>query len=238
MSRNRLFLLLLHLVALPAFAEDKESSEYEDASEYEEEEAKNPSLEGSRRFSLQTGWRYTPNTRFFDNFYARQENRGLTRAGGALGGPLLAGTFAYSPQNWLEVGFDLFFTYERMQLTKKPGLNAITFGAILGLRLQRRLELGSKEFIPFVGALVGPTFAGAYFDGGQSVENFAHAFGATAGGTLRLSSKWGLCVEYRLTYAKGQAERLGTYDAGGSWLAVGLTYVFPTAQDRPLSRNF
>lgn len=246
MSWNRLLLLLVLLVAPAALAKDKKPSEEEDDAEYGEsseyepisEEEKAPRLKGSRRFSPQVGWRYTPNTRFLDTYYTRSENRGLERAGGPIGGPLVVGTFAYSPLDWLELGIDMFATYERMRLTDRPGLNVVTFGGMVGLRFQRRLEIGSEGFIPFVGVLLGPTFTGAYFDGGRSVETFTNGIGATAGGTLRLTREWGLSFEYRLTYAQGRAERIGAYNAGGSWLAVGLTYILPKVEGRPLSRNF
>lgn len=225
-SRNCLLILFLSLMASPASAED----------EYEDEGP--PPLENSGRISLQTGWRYTPNTRLFDDYYAQPRNSGLTRAGGAIGGPLLTTTFAYSPREWLELGVDLFFTYERMRVTGLPGLNAVTFGAMLGLRFQKELELGPQGFIPFVGPLLGTTFTSALFDEGPSVETFAPTLGLTAGGTLRLSPEWGVTFEYRLTYARGNAEKLGPYDSGGHWLVVGMAYTFPTPPDRPLSRNF
>jgi hypothetical protein len=241
MSRHCLLTLLVLLVAPAASAQDEKAKPpYEDeyaGYEVQVEDPGPPRLKGASRFSLQTGWRYTPNTKFFDRYYALPENRRLTRAGGAIGGPLVTATFAYSPLDWLEVGLDLFFTYERMQLTNSPGLNAISFGLAGGLRFQKRMELGAREFVPYFGVLLGPTFAGAFFDGGNSVENFAQTMGATVGGKLRLSPKWGLNIEYRLTLAQGQVDRLGIYNAGGHWLTVGLSYYFPLIKDHPLSRD-
>ncbi|HVG62453.1 MAG TPA: hypothetical protein VNA24_28070 [Hyalangium sp.] len=225
MPRGSLLILLATLAASTASAQ------------YEEEEV-SPELEGSSRFSLQTGWRYTPNTRFYNDYYSRAVNRGLPRAGGAIGGPLLTATFAYSITNLIELGIDLFATYERMQLTRQPGLNAITYGALMGLRFQKRLEIGPEGLIPSVGILTGPLLAASYFDGGRSVENFTQAFGASLGATLRLNDKWGLCFEYRFVFAKGEAENVGPYDAAGNWLSVGMTYQFPSARYRPMSRNF
>ena len=225
MSHNPLPLLLVLLTASTASAQ------------YDEEEAP-PMLEGSSRFSLQTGWRYTPNTRFFDDYYSRPENQDLERAGGAIGGPLLAATFAYSPREWLELGIDLSATYERMQLTHQPGLNAMTFGALVGLRLQKQLEFGPKVLVPSVGVLMGSMFAAAHFDGGGSVENFAPTIGATVGTILRLSETWGLAFEYRLLFGKGVAEKVGAYDAAGNYLSVGMTYQFPAAPERPMSKLF
>lgn len=225
MSHGSLLILLVTLAASTASAQ------------YEEEEVP-PELEGSSRVSLLTGWRYTPNTRFYNNYYSQIENRGLPRAGGAIGGPLLTATFAYSITNLIELGIDLFATYERIQLTRQPGLNAITYGALMGLRFQKRLEIGPEGLIPSVGILTGPLLAASYFDGGRAVENFTQAFGASLGATLRLNPKWGLCFEYRFIFAKGAAEDVGPYDASGNWLSVGMTYQFPSEPDRPMSRHF
>jgi hypothetical protein len=226
MCRSHLLLLLVTLVASPA------------AAQYEDEDAPPPELDGSRRFSLVTGWRYTPNTRFYEDYYADPDNRGLKRSAGAFGGPLLAGSFAYSVTNLIEVGIDLFATYERMLLTGKPGLNAITYGALVGLRFQHRFELGPHGLIPSVGVLLGPLLAAAYFDGGRAVENYTQAIGTTVGATLGLTPEWGLRFEYRLIAAEGAAENVGTYQAGGSWFSVGINYQFPSVPDRPMDRRF
>jgi hypothetical protein len=228
MSRGSWLIVLVTLAASSAFAQ------YD---EYDEEKPP-PELKGTSRLSLQGGWRYAPNTRFFDRYYSLEENRNLARVGGAIGGPLVTATFAYSISNLLELGIDLFGTYERMQLTRQPGLNAVTFGALLGLRLQKRLEIGPEGLVPSVGILAGPLFAASYFDGGRSIENFNNAAGATLGATLRLTPKWGVCFEYRLIFARGEAEEMGLYNAAGHGLTVGMTYQLPEVQDRPLSRNF
>ncbi|QRK12832.1 hypothetical protein JQX13_24035 [Archangium violaceum] len=225
MCRNPLLLLLVLLTASTASAE------------YDEEEPP-PMLESSSRFSLQTGWRYTPNTRFYDDYYSQPGNRNLERSGDAIGGPLLAATFAYSPMEWLELGADLFATYERMQLTRQPGLNAMTFGALVGLRFQKLLEIGPEGLVPSVGALMGPLFAASFFDGGGSVENTSMTIGGTVGATLRLSEKWGIVFEYRLLFAKGVAEEGGVYDAVGNWFSVGMTYQLPSVPDRPMRKLF
>jgi hypothetical protein len=216
------------LTASTASAEDDE---------YDEEEAP-PMLEGSSRISIQTGWRYAPNTRFYDGYYSQPGNLNLARSEGAIGGPLLTATFAYSPLEWLELGIDLSTTYERMLLTGKPGLNAITLGALVGLRFQKRLELGPAVLVPWGGVLLGPLFAASYFDGGRSVENAAQALGGTVGATLRFSETWGIAFEYRLILAKGDAENVGVYDAAGNWFSVGMTYQFPPEPDRPMSKLF
>ncbi len=250
MYRRCLLLLLVFLVAPAASAQDKEDERYEEeygdgygkeyAGEDSEREQKLETgpLKGQSRFSLGPGWRYAPNTAFFDRYYSRQENRGLTRADGTFGGPLVVSTFGHSLLEWLELGIDLFFTYERMAITDQPDFNTISFGMMVGVRFQKRLLLGPEDsFTPFVGVLSGPTFTASYFAGSRSVENFAQALGLTAGARLRLTPKWGVCLEYRLTLAKGQAERLGIYDAGGSWFSVGLIYMFPKPIKEPRLRR-
>lgn len=233
MCRNPLLLLLVLLSASTASAEGDEDDGYDDG----EEEA-SPMLEGSSRISFQTGWRYAPNTRFYDAYYSRESDLHLARAEGAIGGPLLTATFAYSPLEWLELGIDVSATYERMHLTGKPGLNAITMGALVGLRFQKRLELGPAVLVPWGGVLMGPLFAASYFDGGRSVETAPQALGGTVGATLRFSEEWGLAFEYRLILAKGEAESVGVYDAGGNWFSVGMTYQFPPKPDRPMGKLF
>lgn len=225
MCRHPLLLLLVLLTASIASAQ------------YDEEELPQP-LEGSSRFSLQTGWRYAPNTQIFDEFYSQPKYQSLKRTGRAIGGPLLTATFAYSPLEWLELGVDLFTTYERMQFTNQTGLNAMTFGAVVGLRFQKRLEIGSKVLVPSVGLLLGPMFAISSFDGEGAVENGGNPFGGTVGATLRLSEKWGLAFEYRLLFGKGAAEKLGAYDALGNCFSVGMTYQLPDVPDRPMIKRF
>ena len=225
MSHGSLLILLVTLAASSA------SAQYD-------EDAPPPELKGTGRFSLQTGWRYTPNTRFYDNYYSQAENRDLSRARGSIGGPLLTATFAYSFTNLIELGIDLFTTYERMRLAGQPGLNTVTYGALLGLRFQKRLELGPEGLIPSVGILTGPLFAGAYFDGGRAIETSNQAVGLSLGATLRLSPKWGLALEYRLLLARGEVEDIGKYNAGGHWFALGMTYQFAQESDRPLSGRF
>ncbi len=217
----RSVLLLVTLTASVAFAQ------------YDEDEGP-PKLEGTSRISVLGGWRYAPNFTFYNNYYFDQDNRNLQRSRGSIGGPLLTGSFAYSVTELIEVGIDLFATYERMELTNKPGLNAVTYGALVGLRFQKRFEIGPAGLIPSLGILAGPHIAAAFFDGGRSVENGGTGFGLTAGATLRLDPTWGVCFELRQIFARGEAEDVGFYNAGGSWLAVGVTYILPWEPDRKI----
>ena len=232
MSRGLLLLLLATLAATAAAAAPAEDDGYET------EERPREELEGTRRFSLMTGWRYAPNGPFFDKYYSDPDHRGLERSRGAIGGPLLTGSFAYSPTNLIEVGIDLFATYERMEFPGQPGLNAFTFGALIGLRFQHELEIGSHGLVPSAGVLIGPMLAASFFDGGLAVENAPWSIGVTAGATLYLSEVWGLRFEYRLLSGRGLAEDIGPYEAAGSWFCVGLNYQLPKKSDRPMGRMF
>ena len=233
MPHSPLLLLLATLAATAATA-----APAEDDDGYEETEAlPQDELEGSSRFSLMTGWRYAPNGRFFDQYYSHPDRRGLERARGTIGGPLLMGCFAFSPINLIEVGIDLFTSYERMTFPGQPGLNAFTVGTLLGLRFQHKLEIGRYGLVPSVGALLGPVLMVAAFDGGQALESAPWSFGVTAGATLNLSEVWGLRFEYRLLSGRNAAEDVGPYDAVGNWFSVGLTYQFPSKSDRPMGRS-
>lgn len=212
-------------------ASGQEGSSGDDYGEAEYEKEAEKRLEGTSRISILGGWRYAPNFTFYDNYYFDPDNRGLARQRGSIGGPLLTGTFAYSVTEHIEVGIDLFATYERMQFTNKPGLNTATYGALVGVRLQQRLELGKQVWIPSVGLLVGPHIAAAYFDHDQAVERASTALGFAAGATLRVTKQWGFCFELRQIFAGGDAEDLGPYNAGGSWVSVGMTYAIPWSWD-------
>lgn len=203
------------------------------SAQYDEDEGP-PKLEGTNRISVVGGWRYAPNFTFYDNYYFKESNQRLQRSRGSIGGPALTATFGYSVTNLIEVGADLFATYERMKLTGKPGLNTVTYGAMLGLRFQKRFEVGPAGLIPSVGILAGPHIAAAYFDGGRALENGGTGFGLTAGATLRLNPTWGVCFELREIFARGEVEDVGYYNAGGSWLAVGVTYTLPWESDRKI----
>lgn len=188
------------------------------------------SLEGVGRISIQGGWRLVSNSTFYDNFYSRPGNEGLERAPGSRGGPLAVGTFAYGISELMEIGIDLFGYIERLQLTGQPRLTTASYGALLGLRFRTWLDLGPEGTVPFVGILSGPVLASAIFEGGQVRETFSQGTAATVGATLRLTPSWGLSAEYRLVFARGGVgrpdERLGSFNAGGSWFSLGVNYTF------------
>jgi hypothetical protein len=190
-----------------------------------------PSLEGGSRISVQGGWRYASNSTFYDNFYSQPGNESLERAPQSHGGPLVVGSFAYSITDLIEVGIDLFGLVERPQLTGQPQLTTLAYGALLGLRFQGWLDLGPEGTVPFLGILSGPMLASATFQGQPPRETLSQAWAGAAGATLRFSPHWGLTVEFRQVFARGAVgrtdQRFGSFNAGGSWLTIGVNYSFP-----------
>lgn len=190
-----------------------------------------PSLAGGSRVSVQAGWRYVSNGTFYDTYYSRPENQGLERAPQTHGGPLGLATFAYSITDLVELGVDLFALGEKPQLTNQPPLTTWGYGALVGLRFQSWLDLGPEGTVPFLGILTGPLLATATFQDQPPRETLSQAWAGTAGAIMRLSPQWGLAVEFRQVFARGAVGRkdqaFGSFNAGGSWLTVGVNYSFP-----------
>jgi hypothetical protein len=212
MRSSPLLTLLAALAASTAFAQDGA-----------------PSLEGEGRLSIQGGWRYVANSTFYNGYYSQRPE--LERSPQSHGGPLVVGSFAYAVTDLVEVGIDLFGTAERMQLTGQPELTILNYGALLGVRFQGWLNLGPEGTVPFLGLLTGPMLASSTFKGQPVRELLSQAWAGSAGATLRLTPRWGVTLEYRLAFARGAVgkpeERFGTFNAGGSWLSVGVSYTFP-----------
>jgi hypothetical protein len=196
------------------------------------------SLNGIGRFTLQTGWRLTSNNTFYKGYYDKRPS--LVRGADSPGGPLLAGSFAYAMTETLELGVDLFGTGERLQLADQPVLSTLTYGALVGVRMQTVLDIGPFGLIPFGGVLTGPTLVLSRFEGtGESNEVFTQAWAGTLGATLRLSPRWGITAEYRLTFVRGQppgrnGQTFGSVNAGGNWFSLGMTYTWPPDPSRPI----
>lgn len=199
-----------------------------------------PSLEGGSRISVQGGWRYVSNSTFYDTYYALPENQGLERASQSHGGPLGIGTFAYSITDLVEVGIDLFALVEQPQLANQPQLTTWAYGALLGLRFQSWLDIGPEGTVPFLGILTGPMLATATFKDQPPRETLSQAWGGSVGATMHLSPRWGLTVEFRQVFARGAVgrtdQKFGSFNAGGSWLTVGVNYAFPPDKG-PASRS-
>lgn len=225
---HRLPLLALLLAAGSASAQDEEPLP----------------LNGVGRISIQAGWRVSSNGTFYDSFYALPAYQGVSRAPESPGGPLLAGSFAYAVTDFIELGIDLFATGEQLRLTGAPTLTNVTYGALVGLRLQTLLDVLTPEgVVPFVGFQTGPTLAYSTAEGVGSRELFTQAWAGTVGATFRFSAHWGLTAEYRLAFIRGQSvfnnkpefKGLASYNAGGNWFALGVTYFFASDPIRPFS---
>jgi hypothetical protein len=198
-----------------------------------------PSLKGDSRVSVQAGWRYAANSTLYNAWYSSPDNADLPESSRSFGGPLIVGTFAYSVTDLVELGIDLFATGERMQLTGLPTLTTASYGALVGLRFQGWLDLGPEGTVPYLGILTGPLLATAAFKGLPPKETLAQAWVGTVGATMRLNPTWGLNVELRQVFARGATGRadLGSFNAGGSWLSLGVTYFFPKDQGRRLGEG-
>ena len=201
-------------------------------------------LDGVGRISIQGGWRLTSNDTFYESFYALPDYRGVPRAPASPGGPLGAGSFAYSASEFIELGIDLFATGEQLRLTGAPTLTNVTYGALVGVRFQMLLDvLTPQGVVPFIGLESGPTLAYSTAQGVGQKEVFTQAWVGSVGATFRFSSHWGLTAEYRLAFARGQSafntreayKDLASYNAGGNWFALGVTYMFAPEPSRPFT---
>ncbi|WP_338866532.1 outer membrane beta-barrel protein [Myxococcus stipitatus] len=232
---RRLLPPLALLLATPAVAQD----EGEDIP---------TTMDGVGRITVQGGWRVTSNETFYNSWYGRNENVGLARARKTDGGPFAVASFAYSLSDLVEVGIDLFATGSRLYLTE-PGVdggpvserrvNTLGYGALLGLRFQTVLpEVGPYGLVPFAGIFTGPALASSQRAGESLQEDTMQAWAGTLGATWRLSPRWGLTAEYRIMFLRGPAgpekARIGSFNLGGSWLGIGVTYTFPPETNRPL----
>src|SRR6218665_405481 len=210
-------------------------------------------LNGVGRISVEGGWRLSSNQTFYDSFYALPGYLcSQDCARGSPGGPFLAGSFGYSFMENIELSIDLFATGEQLKLTNAATLSNYTYGALVGLRFQTLLEvLTPQGVVPFVGLETGPTLVFSEAKDVGRKELLQQPWVGTVGATFRLSPRWGVTAEYRLAFARGQRpynERkppdgvdenaykgLASYNAGGNWFAVGITYMFPPDPIRPFS---
>lgn len=212
------------------------------------------SIEGVGRISVQGGWRLSSNNTFYDSFYALPGYEcveGCLR--GTRGGPYVSGTFAYSISDYLEVGIDLFLNHQRVPLSNAAALSNFTYGALLGLRFQSLFEaLTPGGVIPFIGLQTGPSLAYSLVEGVGRKEVITQPWVGTVGATLLFSEHWGLTAEYRLAFARGRSpyndqkplagadanayKGLASYNAGGNWFALGVTYLLAAQPSRGFQR--
>lgn len=190
-------------------------------------------LVGTGRVSLQPGWRLTPN----DTFYASASAVGAPPATLSPGGPALSSSFAYSINDLIELGIDLFAGAELLRLEGQEPLVSLTYGGVVGLRLHWALgDWGPLEdVVPYAGLLGGPVLV--YASGGNLAapsELATTGYMGSLGISARLGDRWGLCAEYRLLAVRGVVPGIGSVNGGGSWLGIGVTWYFPAEVASPL----
>jgi hypothetical protein len=211
-------------------------------------------LDGVGRVTVQGGWRLSGNDTFYDSFYALP---GYTCTEGCLrdsqGGPFLSATFAYSASDFVEVGIDLFGTQQTVRLTHAEPLSNTTYGALLGVRFQGLFAvLTPQGVVPFIGLQTGPSLASSQVQGVGRQQVLMQPWVGTVGATVRFSAHWGLTAEYRLAFARGRSpyndqtplvgtdasayKGLASYNAGGNWFALGVTYLLEPDPSRPVAR--
>lgn len=240
---RRLLPPLALLIAAPALAQDSEAPEPQEASDDEEEVS--TSLDGVGRISIQGGWRVTSNKTFYNSWYGQKDFKDfpeLPRAREASGAPLAVGSFAYAINDLVELGIDLFVTGGRLRLNTPDGeqtLETLSYGAAIGLRFQTVLpEVGPYGLLPFAGILTGPSLTSSKLPDQKLQESTTQVWMGSLGATLRLSPRWGVTAEYRLAFLRGGVgppdARIGTFNTGGSWFTLGVTYSFPPEPSRPL----
>ncbi|MFY2559511.1 outer membrane beta-barrel protein [Corallococcus terminator] len=233
---RRLPPLLALLFAAPAFAQEDDGDSVPS------------SMDGVGRITVQAGWRVTSNETFYESWYGAPANAGLSRARKTAGGPFGVATFAYSLSDLLELGIDVFGTGSRLYVTE-PGLegqapferriDTLAYGAMLGLRFQTVLpEVGPYGLVPFLGLSTGPTLISSEREGEAVREKTTQAWAGVLGATWRLSPRWGLTAEYRFMFLRGpvgpEAAKLGSFNIGGNWMSLGVTYTFPPEPSRGL----
>jgi hypothetical protein len=213
-------------------------------------------LEGVGRISVAGGWRLASNQTFYDSFYALPgyECSGATCPRDSFGGPFGAATFAYAVTENIELGIDLFATGQQLRLNNAPTLNTYTYGALVGLRFQTLWDvLTPQGIVPFVGLELGPSLVLSEAKGIGRQEQVQQPWVGTVGASFRLSPTWAILAEYRLAFARGQSpfntyepdpalglpktpyKDLASFNAGGNWFALGLSYMFPPDPIRPFA---
>jgi hypothetical protein len=209
-------------------------------------------LDGVGRVTVLAGYRLTSNNTLYDAWYgAKGPGAGLSRAAETPGGLFGAATFAYAMSDLVEVGIDLFGTFNTLRLTEPTADGTVArkvktqaYGALLGLRFQGVVEgVGPEGLVPFVGLHTGPTVVSSVREGSELQETVTQAWVGSLGATLRLSARWGITAEYRFMFLRGPVQspdkaKYGgpfSFNTGGNWFGLGLTYTFPPDPSRPMT---
>ncbi|MHB8876077.1 MAG: hypothetical protein ACYC8T_20495 [Myxococcaceae bacterium] len=178
-------------------------------------------LEGYGRITAAVGWRLTPN----DHFYSRARELGRELAASSPGGPAVCLCFGYAANENVEVGIDLHVSGESLRLEGGAPITSITYGALVGVRLQAP-GLLFDELVPYVAAFTGPTLVLVSSEDFPTAETFSAAWAGAAGATLRLGERFGATLEYRFLLARGMVPEVSSVNGGGHQLTLGFTVYF------------
>ncbi len=192
--------------------------------------AQQRTLEGAGRISLQGGYRYTPN----GDFIRRAEAAGFPVEGGAIiGGPQFSGSFGYAPLDWMEATIDVIVGFESFRLRDLDTFTSTTYGALIGVRLAKT-DFPFQNLVPHIGAQIGPVLS---FISGTSIagsERFNTAYSLNAGLTFRFAERWAAGFDVRYLFAYGALPEVATFNAGGLWGSLSVTYFIPSGPKDPL----
>ena len=180
--------------------------------------------EDTTRIALQAGWRYQPNGRFAE--WTAMSGYPMTSK--ITGGPTLLFIFAYRPMPEIEVALEVGWAFERfsfenakpMQLNQIPITAAVRYAPFAG------------SIFPYVG--VGYGYMLNFFTDapGGTVESHGSTPVLIAGGSLELSDRISINLEYRYTLCRVELTNLGYMQAGGNSLYLGVSLAFPPEDKR------
>jgi hypothetical protein len=192
-------------------------------------------LEGQPRITVMGGWRLTVNDTFAKG--AALLDHPLERP--SNGGPQGTAIFGYGVTANVEVTIDLFLAHEQFKLKDLDAITAVTYGALVGVRLHK-LDFAFRGFDPSLGIAVGPTFGLVTSNSLETTETFSNAYAASVGFGYRINPRWGLQLEYRFMLARAAVADLPSISIGGNWFSLGLTFFFPQekASDSAPSLSF
>lgn len=187
-------------------------------------------IEGSGRVALQGGYRYTPNA----DFIRRAEAGGHPVEGGAIvGGPQFSASFGYAPLDWVEATIDLIVGFEAFRLRDLDDFTSTTYGALLGVRLEK-MDFPFRGLMPHFGVQLGPVLS---FISGKSIagsERFNTGYSINAGLSFRFADRWAVGFDVRYLFAYGNLPEVATFNAGGLWGSLSVTFFIPSGPKDPM----
>ena len=180
--------------------------------------------ENTTRVAFQAGWRYQPNLRFAE----WAAINGHTSTGQSNGGPAFIATFGYRPLPELEVSIELGYNNESFGFVGEKSMQL----SQLPITLAARYAPFGGSIYPYFG--VGYGYVLNFFQDAPGGESESHGSGPTAivGGTLEVSKRVSIFLEYRYTYCRVEIAKLGYLQAGGNLFFLGVQLAFPPEDNR------